>query len=206
MRPSRHAFIAFTVLIVLVGCTTTTPPDTTWHATMVSQQQTMIDLLRVTPVPANATTTAEPQYQATAVALAAAAVTIQAQVNTQLGTQTAQNASLIRIAQTSNALTDTQNTLLRTVRDQSTQALKLQSTAISLAAAANAIANKQLQQATSTDATAIAIQRSQTGVLVAQSATQKDIAYQTALTSYYACRTMLNTKPAITLTCSKPKK
>jgi hypothetical protein len=75
-----------------------------------------------------------------------------------------------------------------------------------LAAAANAIANKQLQQATSTDATAIAIQRSQTGVLVAQSATQKDIAYQTALTSYYACRTMLNTKPAITLTCSKPKK
>jgi hypothetical protein len=199
---------------------------------MVRQQQTMIALMSdaatLTLHLDGPTATAEPRYAATVVAQNAALLardtapaaalhrtaiaqtnlllTAQALAAAAMGTQIAQNTSLIRIAQTSNALTDNQNTLLRTVRDNSAQALKLQSTAISLAAAANAIANKQLQQATSTDATAIAIQRSQTGVLVAQSATQKDIAYQTALTSYYACRTMLNTKPAITLTCSKPKK
>jgi len=206
MQNIPKAFLVASFVLVLSACGQNSNADTRWQATMVSQQQTMIDLLRATPAPAHATITPEPPYPATAVALAAAAVTIQAQVNTHLGTQIAQNASLIRMAQTSNALTDSQNALLRTIRDNSAQSVKLQSTAISLAAAANAIANKQLLQATTADATAIVVQRNQTQAFMTQAATLRDIAYQTALTSYYSCLTTANTSPGVVVSCTKPKK
>lgn len=206
MRTSHHTMLTILCALLISACSQNSNADTRWQATMVSQQQTIIELMRVTPAPIEATSTSEPHYQATAVALVEVALTAQAQISTDMGTQTAQNTSLIRLAQTNNALTESQNALLRTVRENSAQSIKLQSTAISLAAAANAIANKQLGQATTTDATMVAVQRGQTQVLAAQLNTLKTVAYETALTSYYSCLAIAKTNPGAIVSCTKPKK
>lgn len=172
----------------------TDTPGPAYLATIVAQNATMVARSDGASVP----------FQQTVIAQQATIISKSTHIDALLGTQTAQQASHIRLQQTANAVADFQAVQFHTVRDMAVAQVNQQATANALQATSITLARIQLQEQRDTDATAVAQQRGQTHLMQTQVALQATTESHASMTEYYTCLTARDTHPA--LTCTKPKK